>query len=166
MTARALLLSLLVAVAAAAAADDSIKVGYVNAVKLVESAPQGEAALKKLEAEFGPRDQELRTMRDEISALEDELEKNSLVLPEAERVEKERTLRDMKRRLNRSREVFREDYNLRRNEELGKLQRVVTEAIVEIAKAEGYDLILQDSVYASQSIDITEKVLLKLRENR
>ena len=142
MIARTLLLTFLVAVAAAAAGD-SIKVGYVNAVKVVESAPQGEAALEKLEAEFGPRDQELRTMRDEIGALEDDLEKNSLVLAEAERLEKERTLRDLKRRLNRSREVFREDYNLRRNEELAKLQRIVTEAIVEIAKAEGYDLILQ-----------------------
>ncbi len=146
-----------------AAEAQSIKIGYVNAVKLVEEAPQGEAALEKLEAEFGPRDGELRSLRDQVNRLEEELEKDSLVLRESERLEKERQLRSLRRRLTRSRQEFREDYNLRRNEELGKLQAVVTEAIVEIAKSEGFDLILQDSVYASQKIDITEKVLRKLR---
>jgi len=76
---------------------------------------------------------------------------------------KEEALREKQRRLKRVRQEFREDYNVRRNEELADLQRVVTKAIVEIAKAEGYDLILQESVYASPSIDITEQVLEKLR---
>ncbi len=159
-----LVIAVCIALAGVTAAEaQSLKIGYVNAVKLVEEAPQGEAALEKLEAEFGPRDGELRSLRDQVNRLEEELEKDSLVLRESERLEKERQLRSLRRRLTRSRQEFREDYNLRRNEELGKLQSVVTEAIVEIAKSEGFDLILQDSVYASQKIDITEKVLRKLR---
>jgi len=143
-------------------AQDGLKVGYVNAAKIVELAPQGEAALKKLEKEFGPRDDELRAMRDEINNLENDLEKNSLVMSESDRREKEKQLRDLNRSLKRSRQEFREDYNLRRNEELAKLQREISKAIVEIAKTENYDIILQDLVWASENIDITEKVLKKL----
>lgn len=139
------------------------KLGYVDAVKLIEKAPQGEQALSKLEEEFGPRDSEIKALRDEIRTLEDALEKDSLVMAEDDRRSREDALREKQRRLKRVRQEFREDYNVRRNEELADLQRIVTKAIVEIAKAEGFDLILQESVYASPSIDITEKVLEKLR---
>ncbi len=144
-------------------AAGAVKLGYVDAVRLIEQAPQGEQALKKLEEEFGPRDSEIKQLRDEIRNLEDELEKNALVMQEDDQRTKEEALREKQRRLKRVRQEFREDYNVRRNEELADLQRVVTKAIVEIAKAEGYDLILQESVYASPSIDITEQVLEKLR---
>jgi len=139
------------------------KIGYVNAPKLIESAPQGEAAIKELEAEFGPREKELRAMRDQIRRLEDEIEKDGLVMKEGERREKENSIKELDRNLKRLREELREDYNLRRNEELADLQRIVTKAIVEIAKQQEYDLILQDSVYVSPNLDITEQVLEKLR---
>ncbi len=147
-------------------AQNDLKIAYVNAVKLVEQAPQGKTALKLLETEFGPRDQELRAMRDEINALEEDLDKNGLVMAEAERTDKEKQLRDLNRKIKRSRQEFREDYNLRRNEELSRLQREISEAIVRIAKAEGYDIILQDAVWASEKVDITEKILEKLIGNQ
>ena len=143
-------------------AQNDLKIAYVNAVKLVEQAPQGKTALKLLETEFGPRDRELRAMRDEINALEEDLDKNGLVMAEAERINKEKQLRGLNRRVKRARQEFREDYNLRRNEELTRLQKEISEAIVRIAKAEGYDIILQDAVWASEKVDITEKILEKL----
>jgi outer membrane protein len=140
-----------------------IKVGYVNVVKIIEQAPQGDAALKKLESEFGPRDRELRAMSDKIKALEEDLDKNALVLKESERREKERELLDLRRSLKRSTQEFREDYNLRRNEELGELQKIVYKAIVDIAKSDKFDLIIHEgAVFASDRIDITEQVLKEL----
>jgi len=140
-----------------------IKIGYVNAVKVIEKAPQGEAALKKLESEFAPRDKRLVSMQKEIKQLEDDLEKNSLVMTDTDRREKERGILIMKRNLRRATQEFREDYNLRRNEELAVLQKIVKKAIVEIAKQEKYDLIVHEgTIYASSTIDITDKVLEKL----
>ncbi len=140
-----------------------IKIGYVNAVKVIETAPQGEAALKKLEAEFGPRDKRLVSMQKDIKELEDDLEKNALIMKDADRREKEREILTMKRNLRRATQEFREDYNLRRNEELAVLQKIVKQAIVEIAKQEKYDLIVHEgTIYASSTIDITDKVLEKL----
>jgi outer membrane protein len=144
----------------------NLKVGYVNVVKIIEQAPQGDAALKKLESEFGPRDRELRGMRDQIKNLEEDLDKNALVLKEAERRDKERELLDLRRSLKRSTQEFREDYNLRRNEELSELQKIVYKAIVDIAKADKFDLIIHEgAVYASDRIDITEQVLKQLTSN-
>lgn len=140
-----------------------IKIGYVNAVKVIEKAPQGEAALKKLESEFAPRDKRLVSMQKEIRQLEDDLEKNSLIMTDTDRREKERGILIMKRNLRRATQEFREDYNLRRNEELAVLQKIVKKAIVEIAKQEKYDLIVHEgTIYASSTIDITDKVLEKL----
>lgn len=140
----------------------ALKVGYVDAARILDEAPQAEEALKQLEKEFGPRDEELRTVRGQVQELEDGLNQNSLVMTDSERREKEKQLRDLKREFQRSNQEFREDYNIRRNEELGKIQRRVTEVIVEIAKAGKYDLILQESVYVSEQLDITQQVLEKL----
>ena len=81
----------------------------------------------------------------------------------ADRRAREREALTLKRELKRATAEFREDYNQRRNEELAVLQQVVRKAILDIAKQEKYDLVLHEgAVYASDSIDITEKVLKKL----
>ena len=140
-----------------------LKIGYVNAVKVIEDAPQGQQALKRLETEFSPRDKELVSMQEKIKSLESELDKNALVLKESDRRNKEREVISLKRDLKRATQEFREDYNVRRNEELAALQKLVQKAIVEIAKQEKYDLILHEgAVYASDKIDITEQILKKL----
>jgi outer membrane protein len=147
----------------ASTAQAELKIGYVNAVKVIEEAPQGETALKRLETEFGPRDKEIVTLQGRIKGLEDELEKNVLVVKAADRRAKEREIMTFKRDLKRLSQEFREDYNVRKNEELTSLQKVVYKAIVEIAKQERFDLILHEgTVYASDNVDITEKVLKKL----
>lgn len=140
-----------------------LRIGYVNAVKVIEEAPQGEAALKELEAEFGPRDKKLVEMQDRVKRLEEELEKEGLVLSDAERRAREHDILVLKRDIRRATLEFREDYNLRRNEELAALQKIVYKAIVEIAKEENYDLILHEgTIYASKRVDLTDKVLKKL----
>lgn len=163
LTAWLLAVSISLATSSSLAAE--LKVGYVNAVKVIEQAPQGEAALKKLQAEFGPRDKKLVDMQQEIKKMEEDLERNALIMNDADRREKERQLLGLKRELRRATQEFREDYNMRRNEELAALQKIVKQVIVEIAKQENYDLIVHEgTIYASSKIDITDKVLEKLNK--
>jgi len=141
-----------------------LKVGYVNTVKVIEQAPQAKTALERLEKEFAPRDKKLVEKRERIKTIETELEKNSLVLNDAERRNKERELLGLKRDVRRATQEFREDYNLRRNEELAALQKLVYKTIVDLAKKKKFDLILHEgTVYASEQIDITDQVLESLR---
>jgi outer membrane protein len=154
------LIGVLLLPGAVAAAD--LKIGYVNAVKVIEEAPQGEAALKKLEAEFAPRDKKIVEMQNKLKRLEQDLEKNALLLKDSEHRSREFEIISLKRDLSRATQEFREDYNLRRNEELAALQKIVQKTINEIAKQENYDLILESAVYAGPRADITEKILKKL----
>ena len=165
MFVRAIVASVVFALAGsyAVAAAVDLKIGYVNTVKVIEEAPQGEAALKKLEAEFSPRDKKIVEMQNRVKEIEQEMEKNALVLKESDRRTKEYEVSNLRRDLRRSTQEFREDYNLRRNEELAALQKIVQKAIVEIAKQEGYDLVLHEGViHAGPKADITDKILKKL----
>ncbi len=147
---------------AASAMAAEFKIGYVNAVKVIEEAPQGEAALKKLEAEFAPRDKQIVDMQNKLKQLEQDLEKNALVLKDADHRTKEFEAVTLKRDLRRATQEFREDYNLRRNEELAALQKIVQKTIAEIARQDNYDLILESAVYAGPKVDITDKILKRL----
>ena len=72
-------------------------------------------------------------------------------------------MRDLQREVTRLQNEFREDLNLRQNEELGKLQRELLKEVQEYALQEGYDLIVGDGVlYASTSVNITDNVLRAL----
>ena len=144
--------------------EQQLKIGFVNPVKLLELSPQGEKALRLLEEEFRPRDQELIDLREKALALEVDLDKNRLVLQASEIKKKQRAIDSIRRKIKRDQQEAREDYNIRRNEELAKLQRLVREMIVTIANEEGFDLIVEQAVYVNNRIDLTERVLQRLQE--
>ena len=131
---------------------------------MLELSPQGEKALRLLEEEFRPRDQELIDLREKALALEVDLDKNRLVLQASEIKRKQRAIDSIRRKIKRDQQEAREDYNIRRNEELAKLQRLVREMIVTIANEEGFDLIVEQAVYVNNRIDLTERVLQRLQE--
>ncbi|MEN8259004.1 MAG: OmpH family outer membrane protein [Pseudomonadota bacterium] len=140
-----------------------LKIGFVNVPRLLEKAPQAESAKKDLEREFSPRDKRLVAEQKEIQQLEGKLSRDAAVMSETERRKMEREILNKRREAKRAQEEFTEDFNIRRNEELGKLQRHVFEAIRSLAKEENYDLLLTDGVvYASEQIDVTAKVQQKL----
>jgi outer membrane protein len=86
-------------------------------------------------------------------------------MAEAEARKLERDIVSKRRDLKRDQDEFREDVNLRRNEEFGKIQKEIVQSIQDVAKAEGYDLVLGEGViYASDKTDITNAVLERLRK--
>ncbi len=140
-----------------------VKVGFVNISKVLDKAPQAESARERIEKEFAPRDRQLLEQQKEIRAMEDKLVKNGAVMSATERQRQESEIRSLKREIRRLQDEFREDLNLRRSQELSKLQRKVTEVIQELAKAESYDLVVTDGViYAGERVDITDKVIGQL----
>ena len=60
------------------------------------------------------------------------------------------------------RREFQEDLNNRKNEELQKLLDRANRVVIQIAKAEHYDVILQEAVYVDRRLDITDKVIAGL----
>ena len=156
----ALFLGLLLA-ANASYAD--LKIGFVNIPAVLEKAPQAEKAKKRLEQEFSPRDKQLVAQQKEIQNMDEKMAKDAAVMGESARANLEKDILNKKRDAKRAQQEFSEDFNARRNEELGKLQRRIVEAIREIAKDQNFDLLLTDGViYASEKIDVTSQVQQKL----
>lgn len=146
------------------ASAQDLKVGYVNAAAILDKAPQAEAASMGLEREFAPREKEIRELQKQARQLEESIKRDGATWTESQRSRKERELSRLMRELQREQAAFRDDLNLRRNEELAKLQGEVHKVIIELAKAEGFDLILSEgAVYASERIDITNQVLEKMK---
>jgi outer membrane protein len=136
------------------------KVGFVNVAIVLDQAPQAAQARARIEREFAPRDREILSQQQQIRTLEDKLVKNAAVLSGSERERQEADLRQLKRELRRSQEEFREDLNLRRSQELSALQRMVTEVIQNMARAEKYDLVITDGVvFAGDKVNITKRVI-------
>ncbi len=145
-------------------ASAEAKIGFVNMANIMEKSPQAEAARKSLQKEFASRDKKLTVMRDEILKLEETLKQDAAIMSDSRRAELEKKLLNKKREYNRQQDDLREDFNIRRNEELGKLQKNMHAVIVEIAKKEKYDLVVaQPVLFASSRIDLTERVLQELQ---
>ncbi|MFZ1319404.1 MAG: OmpH family outer membrane protein [Candidatus Nitrotoga sp.] len=125
---------------------------------LRESAPAVRAE-KKIEKEFSGRDQEIKKVAKQVKDVQIFMEKEGLTLPDAEKRNKERELANLNMNLQRMQRGFSEDLNLRKNEEMSVVLEHANKAIQALAEKEKYDLILQEAVYRSPNIDITEKVL-------
>jgi outer membrane protein len=135
----------------------------VNTEKLLREAPLSVSAQKKLEKEFSGREQELQKMTKQARDLQTQLDKDGVTMSESERKNKERDLANLNREFQRQSREFREDLNLRRNEELGQIQERARKVIVDIAKAEKYDIIIeQAAVYVDPKSDITDRVMKAL----
>jgi outer membrane protein len=141
------------------------KIGFVNTERLFREAAPAKRAQQKLEKEFAARDADIQRLSKQVRDLQGLLDKDGPTMPESERRNKERDLANQSRDLQRMQREAREDLNLRRNEELASLQERANKVIQQIANDEKFDLILQDPVvFASQRIDITEKVIKALAD--
>ncbi|BBJ22739.1 OmpH family outer membrane protein [Candidatus Nitrotoga sp. AM1P] len=148
---------LLVGSTQALAAD--FRVGIVNTERILRESAPAVKAEKKIEKEFSGRDQEIKKVAKQVKDVQTLMEKEGLTLPEGEKRNKERELANLNMNLQRMQRGFSEDLNLRKNEEMSVVLEHANKAIQALAEKEKYDLILQEAVYRNPNIDITEKVL-------
>ncbi|HEY5322266.1 MAG TPA: OmpH family outer membrane protein [Caldimonas sp.] len=153
--------ALLAGMAAGVSAQE-LKIGYVNSDRVLRDALPAKAAQAKLEAEFSKREKDLNDLATRLKAASDRLDKESPTLSETERVRRQRELVDQDRELQRKRREFQEDLSQRKNEELGAVVERTNRVIKQIFETEKYDLILQEAVFWSPKVDITDKVIKAL----
>ena len=160
-----LALSLVTAIDRPAAAQE-LKIGVVNVPVLMQRAPQATVAMDALQEEFAPRQREVLAKQKEFEQLSEKVQRDVAVMGETERRNAEKDLRDLQREVARLQNEFQEDLNLRRNEELGNLQRALLKEVQDYAQSAGFDLVVGDGVlYASNAVNITESVLKAMEAN-
>ena len=151
-----------IALVALQAFSAELKIGFVNTERIFREAGPAQKAQKKLEKEFAARDAELQKMGKQVRDLQAQVEKEGVTMSEADKRNKERDLANLNRDFQRQTREFREDLNMRKNEELATVQERANKVIKDIAESDKFDLIVQDAVFASTKIDITDKVLKAL----
>jgi outer membrane protein len=140
------------------------KVGFVNTARVLKEAPQARKVEERLKAEFEPRETQLREKRKEILALEEILKADVKPSPTARR-KIEREIRLKVSQLKFLEQEFREDQNLRRNEEIRELQQVISTVLKTQGDTGQFDLILTEGVsYVSEQIDITSQTIEMLKQ--
>lgn len=150
--------------ASAMAEANDIKIGVVNIERILKDAAPAQRAQKKIEKEFQPREQELQKLLKQVKDLQTSLEKDGVTMSESERRAKDADLGRLNRDLQRIQREFREDLNLRRNEELAQVLERANRVVKQIAESEKYDLILQEVIFRSDRVDITDKVIKALAD--
>ena len=139
------------------------KIGFVNTARVLKEAPQARKVEERLKAIFEPREAQLKGERQEILALEDQLKSDSELNSNARR-KLEREIRLKVSQLKFLEQEFREDQNLRRNEEIRNLQKVISNVLKKQGDNGKFDLILTEGVsYVSDQIDITAETIEMLK---
>ncbi|GLU31695.1 OmpH family outer membrane protein [Trinickia caryophylli] len=161
----ALALTVVLGAGVAQARAQEARIAAVNSDRILRESAAAQAAQKKLEAEFAKRDKDLRDMAQRLKSMSDSLDKNGTSLSMADRAEKQRELSNLDSDFQRKRREFNEDLNQRRNEELAAVLERANKVIKQIAEQQHYDLIVQEAVYVSPRIDITDQVLKALAAN-
>ena len=156
-----LLLTLFV-LAAGPVTAQQLRIGYVDMKQVLDNAPQVLAGREKLDIEFRPRNETIEFQERQVQTMEDRLQIGDMAEDDRKRLDRE--LREMQRNVNRQREDLRDELSFRRTEEVQKLEDQINLAVQEIARDNGYDLILSSPVvYADPSLDITQLILGQLR---
>ncbi len=141
-----------------------LKIGFVNAAELIQQSPQAKEATERLKKEFEPRQQELMGKGEQLLAEQEKFQKDAPLMSAEQRQRKERELVNLQRELKLQDTALKEDFTIRRNEEMAKVQDKLRETIQTIGKREGFDLILYEGVsYASERVDITDLVIKNLK---
>lgn len=147
-----------------AGAQTQLKIAVVNVPRLLEEAPQAKSAMQAMQDEFAPRQREMAAQQKDLKTKEEKLQRDGAVMAENERRNAEKDLREGQRDLARKQNEYVEDLNVRRNEELGKLQRSLLQEVQAYARTAGYDLVVGDGVlFVNESLDITPQVLSALQ---
>ena len=140
------------------------KIGFVNTERIFREATPAKTAQVKIDQEFSRREKGLQELAARLKAMSEKLDKEVAVIPEVERIKRQREVSDLDKDFQRKQREFREDLNQRKNEEYASVLERTTKVINQIAEAEKYDIVFQDAVYASPRIDITDKVLKALNK--
>jgi len=143
------------------AVSQELSIGYVDMKEVLDNAPQVIAGRTKLDQEFRARNDAIEMDEMRADALDIRLQQADMDADNRLRMERE--LRELRRNISRRKEDLRDELSFRRTEEVQQLEEQINIAVQEIARRNGYDLIVSSPViYANPDLDITDLILEQL----
>ncbi len=143
-----------------------VKIGVVNFTKVLGTSTAGKSAQKAVESKKDSLQATLKKSEQNFLAKQDEYKKKGASWNADTRQEKEIELKKMRRDLN----IQKDDMNLELNtfseDKIGPIVKKLNEIVPKVAKAQGYDIILNSNVaaYVSPAADLTDTVTSELNK--
>ena len=144
------------------AAAQSLKIGFINVTRIEKESALSQQMAEELKKEFGPREQQLQALQKQGLDLRAQLEKDGEKMPPEERLAKEKNLTALAQQFEQMRRSTAEDLEMVRREKLMRLLEQANAAVKAVAEAGRFDLIVQEAVYSTTQIDITDQVLKEI----
>lgn len=144
----------------------SSKIAWLSTERIYNESKLAKLAGEKLAEEFSKREKAVQELAVRLKSSSEKLERELPGLTESERTRRQREYFELDKEFQRRQREFREDLNQRTNEERATISEKATKIIKQLAEVEGFDIVLQDAVWASPRIDITDKVLVALDKNK
>jgi outer membrane protein len=135
------------------------RIGFVYTERLMTESKLAKAADAKIEAEFSKRQKAIGDTIGRFKTMSDKFDSEASSLPEPERTRRARELLDMDKDVQRTQREFREDLIQRKSEERASIAAKAYKLLEQIAEQEKLDIILQESIWVSSRIDLTDKVI-------
>ena len=139
---------------------ESIKIGYIDTEKVVNSLSQYQQENDGIIQEFESKKQELLDLFNHIELVRANLNKIDKSLNENDfQIELNKVL-ELESSFQQETEYWQEKINQKKIDLLQKIEIVINKAIKEFAINEGYDLILyENAAFVSKNINITNKII-------
>ncbi|WP_410505630.1 OmpH family outer membrane protein [Janthinobacterium sp.] len=138
------------------------KIAWVSSERIYNESKLAKLAGEKLAEEFKSREKAVQELAGRFKAASEKLEKELAGLNEGERGKRQREYFELEKELQRRQREFREDLTQRTNEERAAIAEKANSIVQQMARVEGYDVVLQDALWFNPRIDITDRVLKAL----
>lgn len=145
----------------AQAADAAQKIGYVSTGQAMAQLAKRYNVAEKLRGEFKDRIDELRGIESKIKAKVDKVKRDGELMSASERTQIKREMASLESNYKLKAKALQEDQRRRGAEEEQKLVQKIRKAIQDVAKKEGYDIIVDANavLFASPKDDLSTKVI-------
>jgi len=148
----------------AGTASAELKVAVIRSSDVVQNSPQYRSAEAQIKDEFDKRKTALDAQAKQLAEDIQNYKKNADVMTPDDREKKENELITKQNDLKYQQGKFQQDFQVRDRQMTQKLMSQIKDVITKLAKQKGYDLVLQDPVYAGgTAVDITDEVLKRLK---
>lgn len=165
---------LLVALAAALFAvqpvfAEGLKIAVIDVNRILNESEAGKAARKKMEARYEELKKNIEKVNEEARTMKEELDKQKILLGKEKVKEREEALAAKVGELRQLTQQGEKEMQSRQGELTREILKMVEGKIDKVVEEEKIDLLLDRSsgvVHATASLDITEKVLTRVNQEK
>jgi outer membrane protein len=144
-----------------AAAQDRVKIGFIDVQRVIAESQAGKRAKDRFQAQVKKAEADVQKERQELERLKADLDKKGPLLKEEERRNLEADFQKRTVNLQRTMGDYQQELQKREGEMMSEILKELESVVGDVGKAEKFTLILERSqiLYSDQGIDITNKVI-------